>query len=94
MVACIIGIKRRKFDSALSEGLYFILERFSYLLKDDNAKGFLFCDQLPNRKGKYITEINKLVLEGEDYRGKKFRERQRKRFQIISDLKLSLNGLF
>lgn len=72
LIASIVDKTERGFSSSLEAGIYFIVERFYYLLKP-LAEGFLFCDTPPENTKKYRNKIIEIVEEGKEYRGEYFR---------------------
>jgi len=71
---CSVVKEWENYQTAVKGGLYFILERFFYFLRDNNSYGFVISDKPPSGKYDYMNELIESVRSFE-YWGKGFEER-------------------
>jgi len=71
---CSIVEERKNYQNAVKEGLYFILERFFYFLRENDSYGIVISDKPASEKYDYMNELIELVRSFEFW-GKEFRER-------------------
>jgi len=71
---CSIVEERENYQNAVKEGLYFILERFFYFLKENDSYGIVISDKPASGKYDYMNELIELVRSFE-YWGEEFKER-------------------
>jgi hypothetical protein len=74
IVLCSIEKEWKDYAHAMKEGLYIILERFFYFLRDNESYGIVISDQPVSGEHAYKREIIELVRSSEFW-GKKFQER-------------------
>ena len=73
-LVCSIVQERNDYQTAIQEGLYFILERFFYFLRENDSAGIVISDQPASGTYDYRKEIVDSVRSFEFW-GKEFRER-------------------
>jgi len=73
LVCCIVE-ELKDYQSAIKNGLYFILERFFYFLRENDSSGIVISDQPASGSYDYKKELVELVRSREFW-GKRFHER-------------------
>lgn len=71
---CSVVKEWKNYQSAIKDGLYFILERFFYFLGENDSSGIVISDKPASGTYDYKNEIIELVRSTE-FRGKEFQER-------------------
>ena len=71
---CSIVEESENYQKAVEEGLYFILERFFYFLRENDSQGIVISDKPPSGKNDYINRLISLVRSVEFW-GEEFQER-------------------
>jgi len=71
---CSVVEESENYQNAVKEGLYFILERFFYFLRENDSYGIVISDKPASGKYDYMNELIELVRSFE-YWGEEFKER-------------------
>ena len=71
---CSIVKESENYQNAVKEGVYFIIERFFYFLRENDSNGIVISDKPASGKYDYMNELIESVRSSE-YWGKDFKER-------------------
>lgn len=71
---CSIVKEYKDYQKAIKDGLFFILERFFYFLRENSSYGLVISDQPVSETRDYKNELIELVRSFE-YRGREFRQK-------------------
>lgn len=71
---CAIVEESENYQNAVKDGLYFILERFFYFLRENDSCGIVISDKPPSGKYDYMNELIESVRSFE-YWGEDFKQR-------------------
>lgn len=71
---CSVVKEWENYQTAVQQGLYFILERFFYFLRENDSQGIVISDKPPSGKYDYMNELIGLVRSAEFW-GEEFQEK-------------------